>query len=354
MSASTLRFTAPTMAPPRRPALVLGVLVALVLATFAAELLLGTVAIAPHEVFALLRGELPDSPAGLIVRSVRLPRALTAALGGAALGASGLLLQTLFRNRLAGPWILGVTGGARLGVGVYIVLVSLVGSFVPARLGIGGSAGIALSAALGAAVTLAGMAAAARRVGTVSLLMLGLMLTFLATGVTSVLLHLVPEEQGRVWEAWNDGNFGGVTWPNLTVLAPSVVLGLGLALLLVKPLDAFHLGERYAASMGVPVARVRQLALLTVAATSGVLTAFCGVVAFLDVAVPQLARGLCRTAEHRVLLPAAMLLGAALAMAADLLAHLPGGNRILHLNAIAAILGAPVVIWIIMRRPDDG
>ncbi|MCU0649860.1 MAG: iron ABC transporter permease [Gemmatimonadaceae bacterium] len=350
-----LPITASPSGTARRPQVVLLLLVALLVMAFAAELLMGTVAIAPADVLALLMGRADaDDTGALIVRTVRLPRALTAALGGATLGGSGLLLQTLFRNRLAGPWILGVTGGARVGVAVWIVLVSLAGSFVPARLGIGGSIGVALAAGCGAAATLAFMAIAARRIGSVSLLILGLMLTFLAGGLTSVLLHLVPEDQGRVWEAWNDGNFGGVTWANLRILAPLVLLGLGSALLLVKPLDAFQLGERYAESMGVPVRRVRQIALCAVSAMAGAVTAFCGVVAFLDVAVPQLARGLCRTSEHRVLLPAAMLLGAAMALCADLLTHLPGGNRILHLNAIAAVIGAPVVIWIVFRRPDDG
>ena len=286
----------------------------------------------------------------MIVRTVRLPRALTAAAGGAALGASGLMLQTLFRNRLAGPWLLGVTGGARIGVAMMIVAVSLSGYLVPAKLGISGSAAVAGSASAGAAIALAVMALAARRVGTMSLLLLGVMITFLTTGASSVLMHLVSEDQGRVWEAWNDGNFGGVTWLNLRVLLPLFAIGSVAALMLVKSLDALLLGERYAESMGVSVPRIRWMALAVVAILSGTTTAFCGVVAFLDVAVPHVARGVMRTSDHRVLLPASLLLGAALAMFADLLAHLPVGNRILHLNAITAVLGAPVVMGMLLKR----
>lgn len=317
---------------------------------FVLELALGTVRIPFVDVVAILLGSSPADESWLmIVRTVRLPRALTAAGGGAALGVSGLVLQTLFRNRLAGPWLLGVTGGARLGVGMMILVISWSGYFLPAKLGIPGGVGIALSASLGAAAALGAMALAARRVGTVSLLLLGVMITFLATGVTSVLMHLVSEDQARVFEAWSDGNFGGVTWLNLQVLLPVLAIGGILALSLVKALDALLLGERYAHSMGVSVRRIRWLALAAVALLSGATTAFCGIVAFLDVAVPQVARGLMQSAQHRVLLPATVLLGAAVAMLADLLAHLPAGNKVLHLNAITAILGAPVVIWIVLR-----
>jgi iron complex transport system permease protein len=317
---------------------------------FVLELALGTVRIPFADVVSILLGATPADDSWLmIVRTVRLPRALTAAGGGAALGVSGLVLQTLFRNRLAGPWLLGVTGGARLGVGVMILVISWSGYFLPAKLGIPGGVGIALSASLGAGAALGAMALAARRVGTVSLLLLGVMITFLATGITSVLMHLVSEDQARVFEAWSDGNFGGVTWLNLQVLLPVLALGAVLAITLVKALDALLLGERYAQSMGVSVRRIRWLALAAVALLSGATTAFCGIVAFLDVAVPQLARGLMQSAQHRALLPATALLGAAVAMFADLLAHLPAGNKVLHLNAITAILGAPVVIWIVLR-----
>jgi len=318
---------------------------------FLLELAVGTVRIPFSDVVSILSGGAStDESWRTIVQTVRLPRALTAATGGAALGASGLVLQTLFRNRLAGPWLLGVTGGARLGVALMIVAVSWSGYFLPAQLGIPGSVGVALSASVGALGALLIMALAARRVGTVSLLLLGVMITFLATGASSVLMHLVSEDQGRVWEAWNDGNFGGVTWANLRVLLPLLLLGTLLAVALMKSLDALTLGERYAESMGVSVRRIRWVALAAVALLSGATTAFCGVVAFLDIAVPQIARRIIASTEHRFLMPATLLLGAALAMYADLLAHVPIGNRILHLNAITSVLGAPVVIWMLLRK----
>lgn len=354
---TSVALSRPAALADARTAVRFAVLAAIALIAFVLELALGTVRIPFADVLQILVGVAPaDDSWRMIVTTVRLPRALTAAAGGAALGASGLVLQTLFRNRLAGPWLLGVTGGARLGVGVMIVVISWSGYFLPAKLGIPGGVAIAVSASAGAAAALAVMALASRRVGTVSLLLLGVMITFLATGLTSVLMHLVSEDQGRVFEAWNDGNFGGVTWLNLQVLLPVMAIGTALAVTLVKPLDALLLGERYAESMGVSVQRARWLALAAVAMLSGTITAFCGIVAFLDVAIPQLARGIMRSSQHRVLLPATLLIGAAVALFADLLAHLPIGNRILHLNAITAILGAPVVIWIVLRgsRRTDG
>lgn len=348
VGARPVRLSAP-------PAARLWLLAGLAVVAFLLELSLGTVRISAIDVLRVLTGQsVADENWVMIVQTVRVPRALTAAWGGAALGVSGLALQTLFRNRLAGPWLLGVTGGARLGVAVLILIASTVGYVVPARLGVQGGAGVALFASLGAAGVLALMALAARRVSSVSLLILGLMLTFLATGLTSVLLHLVSEDQARIWAAWNDGNFGGVTWPVLRLLLPAVTLGVAVTFAMAKPLDALLLGEHYAASVGAPVVRTRRVAFAAVALLAGTVTAFCGVVAFLDVAVPQMARGVMRTSHHRVLVPAAAFLGAALAMLADLLAHLPVGNEILHLNAITAVLGAPVVMAMIVRRDPIG
>jgi iron complex transport system permease protein len=153
-----------------------------------------------------------------------------------------------------------------------------------------------------------------------------------------------------VYESWEDGSFGGVTWTQLGILVPAVLGGAAALALAVKALDALLLGERYAASLGLPVRRARRVVFLAVTVLAGVGAAFCGVVAFLDVAVPQVARGLTRSARHAVLLPCSLLLGATLAMLADLAAHLPGPNRVLHLNAILAVIGAPVVIWAIATR----
>ncbi len=355
MTVAGLTVPTATVRPASRTLGRLWLLIAVAVVAFILELSFGTVRISALDVLRVLTGQpVADENWRMIVHTVRLPRALTAAFGGAALGVSGLALQTLFRNRLAGPWLLGVTGGARLGVAVFILLSALFGYLVPARLGITGGVGVALFASLGAAAVLGIMALVARRVSSVSLLILGLMLTFLATGLTSVLLHLVSEDQARIWAAWNDGNFGGVTWPVLRLYLPAITLGIAVTFMLAKPLDALLLGEHYAESIGAPVVQTRRVAFASVALLAGTLTAFCGVVAFLDVAVPQLARGVMRTSRHRVLVPAAASLGAALAMFADLLAHLPVGNEILHLNAITAVLGAPVVMAMIVRRDAIG
>jgi iron complex transport system permease protein len=330
--------------------LVLATLLAVAVAAFLVELMLGTVRIPAADVIRALVGGAADREIADIVLRVRLPRGLTAAAAGSALAVCGLVLQTLLRNPLAGPWVLGVVAGARFGVAVLILTVGAVAATISSRVSLGGSLSVAIAAAVGSTAVLALMAAVARRVSTVTLLVLGFLFSFLVGGVTSVMLHFASEEQFAIWESWNDGSFGGVTWSQLTVLLPVVLIGLVAANALAKPLDSLLIGERYARTMGVAVSRVRWFAIALVAGLAGAPTAYCGTLTFVDIAVPHLARGLLRSADHRVLIPGCALLGAALALAADVLSHLPGTNRVMHLNAILSMIGAPVVIWVIYRR----
>ena len=287
-----------------------------------------------------------------IVLKFRLPKTLTAALAGAALGVSGLQMQTLFRNPLAGPYTLGISSGASFGVALVMLLAGVTGSAWLGDLGLGGTLGMALAASLGSALVLLLILLVAHKVNTMTLLVLGLMFGYATSALVNVLLYFSAAERIQTYVSWTFGSFGGVTWRQLYVLAPLVVMGLLLAFISVKPLNAFLLGETYARSMGVSVKRVRVGVILSAALLAGSVTAFCGPVSFLGVAIPHLCRSLFNTSDHRVVLPAAVLLGGSVAVAADLVAQLPGSQFVLPLNAVTALIGAPVVSWVILHRQN--
>jgi len=326
-------------------------LVSAVASVFLLELMIGAVRIPVAQVISFLAGGSVDVPAWrTILWELRLPRALIALLGGAALGAAGLQLQTLFRNPLAGPWALGITAGAQFGVALVIATGSVVGSSFLLKLGYLSNLGIVLGAFIGAGGVAVIIASVSRRVSTVTLLVFGLMLGFFAEGLVSVVLHFTTETQGRVFASWNDGSFGGVRWDHFPVLLPLLALGLVTSLAIVKPLNALLLGERYAATLGLSVERARFLALASAVVLAAPVTAYCGPILFVGIIVPHMARGILNTSDHRLLMPAAMLMGALLGLSADLFVHLPWERHFLHLNAVNALVGAPVVIWVILRN----
>lgn len=314
-------------------------------------LMIGSIPIPIAEILRFLFGaELESSVSATILWELRLPRAITASVCGAALGAAGLQLQTLFRNPLAGPWALGLTGGAQLGVALVIATGTVVGSATLEKLEFLSELGIVTGAVLGASVVAIVVAAASRHVSTMTLLILGLMLGYFAEGLVSIVLHFTTETQGRVFASWNDGSFAGVQWQHFPILLPCLGAGLILALGLVKPLNALLLGERYAASLGLPVGRARLLTMAGAVLLAAPVTAYCGPVLFVGIIVPHMARGLLNTSDHRLLMPATLLLGASFGMAADLFVHLPWERHFLHLNAVNAVVGAPFVIWILLRN----
>ncbi len=319
----------------------------------------GSVAIAPGEVMRALldalSGEEPASAHARIILSFRLPKALTALLAGAALAVSGLLMQTLFRNPLAGPYVLGISAGASLGVALVVLGAGGFGASLAlnsglANSGIGGHLALIVAAGVGAAGSLLIVILAARRVSVLSLLILGVLFGFATNALVTILIHFSLPEQIRAYMVWTFGSFMSVTWPQLALLAIATFIGLGLAFLAAKPLDALLLGEDAARGLGVSVRQVRTLVLVATALLAGSVTAFCGPVGFLGVAVPHLARGLLRRAEHRLLLPTTALAGACTALAADILAQLPGSAAILPLNAVTALVGAPVIAAIVLKR----
>lgn len=326
----------------------------LLLIVFALSLSLGSVHIPVGEIVSVLLGGEGVRPAwAIIVHTIRLPKAITAMLAGAALSVSGLQMQTLFRNPLADPFVLGINSGASLGVAIVVLAVGAVGSALLAGLGVLGDLSLAFAASLGAAAVLGCVLLISRKVQSVmTLLILGLMFGYATSAFVSVLLYFSIPEQIQAFIIWTFGSFGGVTWRQMAVFSPAIGLGLLLAFLTVKPLNALLLGEKYAQSMGVPVKRVRIWTLAGASILAGVTTAFCGPIAFLGLAVPHLCRSLLNTSDHRLLMPAVTLLGATLALFADVIARMPGSQATLPLNAVTSLIGAPVVIWVILRRQN--
>ncbi|MCC7494143.1 MAG: iron ABC transporter permease [Fimbriimonadaceae bacterium] len=330
-------------------------LAALLLLAFATSLACGAVDVPLRETWRYLSGGGGSAQVQVILHDLRLPKAITALLAGAALAVSGLQMQTLFRNPLADPFILGLHAGSSLGV----ALVLLGGGGV--ILGAGsvlGNLSLVGAATLGAAVVLLLVLAVARRASNpATTLIVGLMAGHATGGLVTVLVHFSRLERLRAFMTWTAGSFGGVTWQQLGTFAPAVLLSLVAVTLLLKPLNALLLGEGYAATMGLRVRRARAGIIVCAALLAGSVTAYCGPIGFLGVAVPHFCRGLLRTADHRVLLPACALLGATLALLADVVAQLPGEGQVLPLNAVTSLIGAPVVTWVVlrgMRREGDG
>ncbi|HCL78129.1 FecCD family ABC transporter permease [Stutzerimonas nitrititolerans] len=327
--------------------MLLGLCIALL---FLAELSIGVVAVPLDAVLGGLLGRDIGVVWHNILFDFRLPRALNALFSGAALGAAGLLLQTLFRNPLADPFVLGIVHSARLGAAVLVTFAGVAGNALLVKFGLLGDVGLALASVAGSTLLLGLLALLAGRLNAITLLICGLMLGYLAVGLISVLMHFIDENQARAFKAWDDASFAGATVAQLRLLIPGVLLGLLALAMLVKPLNALLLGERYAASMGMPVKRVRRFALFVAAWLCGLVTAFCGPVAFLGLVAAQVARGLLGSADHRLLLPGAVLVGSALGLAADLVTHLPWSRHVLHLNAVIGLVGAPVALYVLLRR----
>ncbi len=331
--------------------LLLLVLVVLVL-VFLLSLVVGSVSIPLTDILTILVGGEPARATWTtIVLDFRLPKALTALLAGAALAVGGLQMQTLFRNPLADPYVLGVSSGASLGVALVVLSVGTTGSMLLAGLGLSGDFGITLAAILGSGFALLLVIAVAARVQSViTLLVLGLMFGYATGALVSLLMYFSVAERIQMYINWTYGSFSGVSWRQMPIFIPVVIIGLLLTFLLSKPLNALLLGEAYARSMGLNVRRVRLAIISSTALLAGSVTAFCGPIGFLGLAVPHLCRALFGTSDHRILTPATLLLGGTLALVADLVAQMPGSQIVLPLNAVTALIGAPVVIWVILRR----
>ena len=322
----------------------------MVLLFFVVSLLIGSVSIPVSETFRILIGEESVKPSWqYIVIESRLPQAATAMLCGASLAVCGLILQTAFRNPLAGPSIFGVNSGA--GLGVALVMLFFGGSVSAGTVSIGGFMAVLLAAFAGAMGVMALIFFFSTLVRShVMLLIVGIMIGYMAGSAISLLNFFATDEGVKSYMVWGMGSFGGVSLKMLPTFSVITLITLAVSLALVKPLNALVLGDRYAENLGVNIIRVRNWLLLVTGALTAVITAFCGPVAFIGLAVPHIARLVLGTDNHRVLLPATILTGSAVALLCNILTVLPGEGGIIPLNAITPLIGAPVVIYVILSR----
>ena len=318
-----------------RSVLLFTALAALTLFLFLLDLAVGAVAVPLGDVWAALTGgDCPRATAKIIL-NIRLIKAVVALLAGAALSVSGLQMQTLFRNPLAGPYVLGISSGASLGVALVVLA------------GVGSSIGIAGAAWLGAAIVLVVIAAVGHRIKDIMvILILGMMFSSGIGAVVQILQYVANDESLKMFVIWTMGSLGDVTFNQLAVLIPSIIAGLLLAVITIKPLNLLLFGEEYAVTMGLNVRRSRGLLFLSTTLLAGTVTAFCGPIGFIGLAMPHVTRMLFRNRDHRVLVPGTVLSGASVLLLCDLVSKLFP----LPINAITALLGIPIVVWVVLRN----
>lgn len=327
--------------------ILLTVLIALL---FVLNILVGSVAIPADDVVRILLGddEAVKPSWRFIILQSRLPQALTALLAGSALAVSGLMLQTAFRNPLAGPSVFGINSGA--GLGVALVMLWLGGSFSAGSVSVTGFVAVLAAAFVGAmAVMLLIFLFSTMVRNSVMLLIIGIMIGYISNSAVSLLNFFATDEGVRSYMVWGMGSFSGVSTQMLPWFSLVTVAALFAALLLIKPLNALMLGDRYAENLGVNIIRVRNWLLVITGLLTAIVTAFCGPVAFIGLAVPHIARLLFHTDNHRLLMPATMLTGAVVALLCNVLCFLPGTLGIIPLNAVTPLIGAPVIIYVILR-----
>lgn len=284
-----------------------------------------------------------------IIWNYRIPKAFTAVLAGGALSLSGLLMQTLFRNPLAGPFVLGISSGASLGAALLIMGASIFSGW--ATFEFVNSISLAIGASLGSFLVLLAVLTLASKVkDTMALLIIGLMFGSITAAIVSVLSYFTSSEELQQYVYWSFGSLGDLSWSQLSLLTGTVLIGVLLSIASIKSLNALLLGENYAQSLGVQLKKSRYIIIISTAMLAGSVTAFAGPIAFVGLAVPHLTRQIFNTTEHKVLVPAVLLYGAILMLLCDVVAQLPNSANVLPINAITSIIGAPVVIWLLTRK----
>lgn len=327
-----------------RHILLFAILSFLLLILFLADLAFGSIRIPIESIPEILFNRNGGNMESEILLNFRLPKALTAIIAGASLSVAGLMMQTLFRNPLADPYILGVSSGASLGV----ALITMASAILPAMLVSSGWAMI-ISAIAGASVVLLLVVAVSSRVqNAVTLLIVGIMFGTIAGSVVSILQNFSNPDAIKLFVMWTFGSLSAVTWDYMQVLLPVSLAGLGMAFLLHKKMDGLLLGENYARGLGIPVIRTRFWIVIATGLLAGGITAFTGPIAFVGVAIPHIARGLFRTSSHKILLPATLLCGASLLLLCDIISQIPAYT--LPINTISSLFGAPVILWIILKK----
>lgn len=309
---------------------------------------LGSVSIPVDEILTIIFGGTPQKESWqTIIINYRIPKAITAILVGSGLSISGLLMQTLFRNPLAGPFVLGISSGASLGVALLILGSSLLGF----NLLVTSNWALVTASSLGAFLVLFAVIITANRVkNTMSILIIGLMFGSLTSAVISVLAYFSSAQQIQQYMFWSFGSLGNLSWNELAVFAMIYSVGMFGTFLIIKPLNSYLLGENYAKSLGINIKKSRNIILLITSILTGVITAFSGPIAFVGLAVPHISKMLFLTSNHKILLPASAIIGAIVLLICDSIAQLPTSEFTLPINAITSLFGAPIVIWLLVRK----
>lgn len=327
-----------------RSATLFVVLTTLLLVLFLLDLLVGSVHIPLKDILGVIVGADVNPATRLIVLDIRLIKAIVAVLAGVALSVSGLQMQTLFRNPLAGPYVLGISSGASLGVALFILGMPLLGIASNSAISSIGTAGAAW---LGAALILTFVATVSTRIKDIMvILILGMMISSGVSAVVQILQYLSHEEALKSFVIWTMGSLGDVTTNQLHLMLPAVVIGLAVSVAVIKPLNLLLLGEQYAYTMGLNIRRSRYLIFLSTTLLAGTVTAFCGPIGFVGLAIPHIARMLFSNADHRILVPATALCGAVVLLGCDIISKW----LTLPINTVTALLGIPIVIWVVVRN----
>ena len=329
-------------------------LIALIVVLFVLNLLLGTVKIPVTDVLGILISGGSESYSSVfsnIIWSSRVPQALTALMAGAGLAVSGLQMQTVFRNPLAGPSVLGISNGASLGVALVVLMSGSLGGVALSRLGYLGDVAMSVAAIVGALAVMGLIVWVAQRIeGNVTLLIIGVMIGYLANAIIGVLKFFSNEEDIKAYVVWGLGSFARVSGDQMVLFVVLMAILLPLSMLLVKTMNLLLLGDAYAKNLGLNIQRSRSLVILSSGVLVAIVTAYCGPIMFIGLAVPHLTRALFRTSDHRILMPATMLAGGGLALLCNLIARMPGFEGALPVNSVTALVGAPVIAAVLFRK----
>ena len=318
---------------------------------FVLNLFVGSVTIPFADLFNVFFGSESNPTVSTIVLDYRLPQAVTALFAGAALSVAGLLMQTLFRNPLADPSMLGISSGAGLGVAITILFTGILGGSALSTMGIWSNLGVSLAAFVGATLVLMLILGFSSRVRNMTtLIIIGLMVSYLDGSLTDIMKFFSMKEDIHAFVIWGMGSFSAVGTSKLTFFSISIIIGLFASLFMSKNLNIILLGDLYAENLGVNVKRNNLFIILVSGYLTAIVTAYCGPIAFLGLAIPHLTRFIFKTSDHRILVPAVMLIGMVVSLLCNLVARMPGFEGNLPINAVTAFIGAPIVIWVILRK----
>lgn len=331
--------------------IILSLIFLLGIVLFILNLFVGSVTIPFKESFNLILNPEADSTLYTIVVNYRLPQVVTALLSGAALSVSGLLMQTLFRNPLADPSMLGISSGAGLGVAITVLLTGILGGNALSSLGLWSNLGVSLAAFIGATLVLTIVLGFSSRVKNMTtLIIIGLMISYFAGSLTDIMKFFSLKEDIHAFVIWGMGSFSAVGTSKLMFFSIAIILGLFASLFLSKTLNILLLGDLYAENLGLNIKRSNLIIILISGYLTAIVTAYCGPIAFLGLAIPHLTRFIFRTSDHTILIPLTILIGMVVSMLCNLVARMPGFEGNLPINAVTALIGAPVVIWVILRK----